>query len=53
MKEFTKNLIVYSILLLSAFLLAIGTWYADPLILIGGLCCGILSTFVAWALDLI
>ena len=53
MKDITKNLIVYSMLLLSAFCLAVGTWYADEWLLVIGLSIAILSTFVAWLLKLI
>jgi hypothetical protein len=53
MKDITKNLIVYSMLLLSAFCLAVGTWYAEEVLLLVGLCIALLSTFVAWLLKLI
>jgi len=53
MKRIDKNIVVYTMLLISLCFLVFGTFYADPYVLMAGLVCTILSTIAAWYLDLI
>lgn len=53
MKKIDKNMVVYTMLLLSLCFLVFGTFYADPYVLMAGLCSVILSTIAAWYLGLI